>query len=108
MDKQMVRRWRRQYVHDEAIHVCGHPCGACAGRRYGESTPQLRNSAVISRSLFHKIVTEHLLRKLYFGLVPNQLTPERRVKCMESTLIFLQVHQDDSYEFLNWIIIGDE
>ncbi|XP_021912893.1 histone-lysine N-methyltransferase SETMAR-like [Zootermopsis nevadensis] len=63
----------------------------------------------ISRSLLHKIVTEHLLfKKLCARWVPKQLTPEHKTKRMESALTFLQRYHDGGDEFLDRIITGDE
>ncbi|PNF31011.1 hypothetical protein B7P43_G01186 [Cryptotermes secundus] len=59
----------------------------------------------ISCSLLHKIVTEHLLfTKLCATWVPKQLTPEHKIKHMESALTFLQRLHDDGNEFLDQII----
>ena len=49
-----------------------------------------------------------LFIKLCARWVPKQLTPEHKAKRMESELIFLQRYHDDSDEFLDRIITGDE
>ena len=68
-----------------------------------------RHFLQISCFFLHNIVMEHLLcRKLSTRWVPKQLTPEHKVKCMESALTFLQWYHDDGNEFLEKIIAGDE
>ena len=56
----------------------------------------------------HKIVMEHLFRKLCTRWMPKQLTPEHKANHMESALTVLQQYYDDSDEFLDRIITGDE
>ena len=71
---------------------------------WGIVASQLRNS-VISRSLLHKIVTEHqLFEKLCARWVPKQVAPEHKAKRMESALTVMQ----DGEEVLDWIITSDE
>ena len=68
----------------------------------------------ISRSLLHKIVTEHLFRKLCARWVPKQLTPEHKEKSMESALtivvpVFLHLKEFLSSQcFSEWQWRGDE
>ena len=94
----------------EAVHHYGRPCGACAGTHYGVSS--LNNygtkQSFPSRSLLHKIVTEHLFWKLWARWVPNQLTPEQKAERMDSALTFLQQYYEEGDEFLDRIITGDE
>ncbi|KAJ4450397.1 hypothetical protein ANN_01821 [Periplaneta americana] len=63
----------------------------------------------ISRSLLHEIVTKHLLfKKVCARWVPRNLTPEHKMQCLGAALTFLQRYHDDSDEFLDRIVTGDE
>ena len=82
--------------------VRGHPSlrmtlwSLCSNALWKNIASQLWNSAVISRSLLHKIVMEHILsRKLCARWVPEQLTLEHKAKRKESAMTFLQWYHDD-------------
>jgi hypothetical protein len=63
----------------------------------------------ISRSLLHKIVTEHLhYHKLCARWVPKMLTDDHKSKHMGAALNFLVWYHNEGDEFLNHTVTGDE
>ncbi|GBN41101.1 hypothetical protein AVEN_189581-1 [Araneus ventricosus] len=63
----------------------------------------------ISQSLLLEIVTEHLGRKkMCARWVPKNLTDVHKTKRMGAALEFLTQYHNDSDEFLNCIVMGDE
>ncbi|KAJ4432082.1 hypothetical protein ANN_20696 [Periplaneta americana] len=124
MNKQMVRRWCRQFsegrqsVHDEERN--GRPSLINDDRvelvrqcimenRHFTITELSSHFPQISLSLLHEIVTKHLLfKKVCARWVPKNLTPEHKMKRLGAALTFLQWYHDDGDEFLDRIITGDE
>ena len=95
-----------------AVGTNHHYRRRCAGthleNRHFTITKLTSHFPQISHSLLHKIVTEHLFRKLCTRWVPKQLTPEHEAKRMESALTFLQQYHDDGDKFLDQIITGEQ
>lgn len=123
MNKQMVRRWYRQFsegrqnVHD--VERSGQPSlvtdnlveqvrqHIVENRRF-MITELSSHFPQISRFLVHEIVTKHLLfKKVCARWMPKQLTPEHKTKRMGSALTFLERYHNDD-EFLDRIVTGDE
>jgi histone-lysine N-methyltransferase SETMAR len=64
---------------------------------------------LISHSLLHEIVMEHLhYHKLCARWVPKMLTDDHKTKCMGVALNFLVRYRNEGDEFLNHIVTGDE
>ena len=118
MSKQMVHRWCRQFTagqqHEESSgrrSIFTDDLVMLVRERIMENRrfTILRNSAVISRSLLHKIVNEHMLfTELCARWVSKQLPSEHTAKRMESALAFLQRYHDDGDKFVDRIVTGDE
>jgi histone-lysine N-methyltransferase SETMAR len=124
MSDGMVRRWCRMFsegrtnVHND--DRSGRPSLVTANLLDQVNEKILENRRFtmselsthfphISRSLLHKIITEHLqYHKLCARWVPKMLTDDHKSKHMGAALNFLVWYHNEGDKFLNHIVTGDE